>query len=458
MHEEELQHLDEALERLWELARRFRLDPFPTHFEVVPASIMYEFGAYGIPGRFNHWTRGKAYHVMKTQYDFGLARIYELVVNTNPTQAFLLDNNSLVTNKFVAAHVLAHSDFFKNNIHFQATSRDMVDRAGLNADRIRRYELEHGSREVEAFLDACLSIEAHVEPEGRSIEVVPARRPQKEAAAAIEGRPFQHHGDYEELWEDEGEKTEQEKKRPPIPAEPTRDLLQFLIQEAPYLEDWQRDILTIVREERLYFYPQAMTKIMNEGWASFWHLRMMREMELTDEEYTDFARLHASVLAPPRGSINPYHVGLKIWEDIEKRWGEEGREKIFEVRATEDDVSFLRNYLTEELVEELDLYLFELQDDQWEVTSKDWEAVRDNLVQSRIYGGHPVILVEDGDYNRNRELYLRHSYEGRELDLKYAQRTLENVYRLWGRPVHLETVVDGEQHVLSVTSLGEEEE
>jgi stage V sporulation protein R len=202
---------------------------------------------------------------------------------------------------------------------------------------------------------------------------------------------------------------------------------------------------------------------MNEGWAAYWHLRIMRELDLPHRDYLEFAQLHANVLAPSRRHINPYHVGLKLWEDIERRWetpsaeererygrpGGQGRQRIFEVRTEEDDVSFLRNYLTADLVEELDLYLYQYENGKWVIVEKDWRVVRDTLVASMTNFGQPYIVVEDGDYRGNHELYLRHRMEGNELDMDYAQRTLGYVQRLWGRPVHLETVLDGKVVVIS---------
>ncbi|MCA1850606.1 MAG: SpoVR family protein, partial [Acidobacteria bacterium] len=205
------------------------------------------------------------------------------------------------------------------------------------------------------------------------------------------------------------------------------------------------------------------TKTLNEGWASFWHARIMRELDLSDSELIEFADLHSGVVSPHKGQLNPYYLGYKILEDIERRWdnpsaeehekfgrrGGEGREKIFEVRELESDVSFLRNYLTEELCEELDLFVYELvEEEEWTVTEKRWERVRDQLVANMTNFGFPYIMVADGDYNRNRELYLKHSYEGAELDTTYARKVLEYVYTLWGRPVHLETVVDDERVVM----------
>jgi len=437
MEDRDLPVLEEAIGEIWETARRLGLDPFPTHFEIVPATILYEFGAYLLPGRFSHWTHGKAYYTMKSSYDYGLSKIYELVINANPSYAFLLETNSLLQNKFVVAHVFGHTDFFKNNIWFAPTNRQMLETVSQNARRIRQYGIEEGNLEVERFLDAVLSISDHIDPFPRREQPDPREEPPV--------RPGD--GPYADLFPRQ-ERAEEKKtgaraakpQRRKVPPEPEKDLLLFLLEHADHLEDWQRDIIAIVREESLYFVPQMMTKIMNEGWASFWHMRIMRELDLTDEEFVEFGRLHAAVCTPGHARINPYYVGLKVFEDIEKRFG---REKIFAVREMENDVSFLRTYLTEELVKDLDLFVYEFQDEEWKITDKNWERVRDALCDAMTNFGHPYIVVEDGDYKGRRELYLRHQHDGRDLDLPYAERTLQYVYQLWGRPVHLETRVEG---------------
>lgn len=494
--------LEAAIGEIWEKAKELGLDPFPTNFEVVPATIMYEFGAYGLPGRFSHWTHGKAYHKMKMQYDFGLARIYELVINTNPCHGFLLETNSLVENKLVVAHVLGHSDFFKNNCYFAATNRQMVEKATIDAQRIRQYEFQHGRDRVEEFLDAVLAVQEHVDPfgfESRPTGLGPVRRrrtgslehgqtgalqqtkeraepeapgehrsesPQTEGldGDGFSGRP---HDSYQDLLSQEERHESSERGKSDAetggPEYPQKDLLLFIAENAPYLKDWQRDVILIVRSEMLYFYPQVQTKIMNEGWATYWHARLMRALDLSDEEYMEFARLHASIQTANRMQVNPYHLGFRIFEDIERRWDNptleeqrdlgripgKGRDKIMEVRETENDESFIRNYLTEDLVEELDLYLYGLQDDEWVVTDKDPAKVRDTLIQTRINCGFPYVVVEDGDHRGNRELLLRHQYDDRELDLEYARKTLAHICRLWGRKAHLQTVVNGKSGVLT---------
>lgn len=870
MQDKEVQELEKALEQIWEIALKMGLDPFPTKFEIVPATVMYEVGSYALPGRYSHWTFGKAYHRMKTMYDFGLSKIYEVVINTNPSYAFLLETNSLLQNKLVIAHVLGHTDFFKHNAWFSKTDRRMVDTVSSHTSRMQEYEFKYGHKAVEKFLDSVLSIEEHIDP-----NFFIRRRGRDEKQEPLEKRE----GRYDDLFaldksapekepEDDIERAVQHDLQlimdmfdDPKPKDlGEKDLVYFLMRNSPVLEPWQRDVMAMIHEEMEYFVPQMMTKTMNEGWAcatadtllvtengfirfdelyerhekirvasggknetnritdfhkeenvptirirtrrgyeiegalkhrvqlangdwgylnevkigdrvslargtnvwaenetainylplmpsaslanaataagvsvetvfrhlngrttlrgdfinqaltetaytpgmsgkilpnrrnlncaqnlteetawllgyfvgdgnrtksgiglttgddevkdrlveifqssfglaakvkldtsenhrrwrvavhsreiwrwlesigvnpgdkarskkipnsilrspkniisaflrgyfdadayagkegvrlspaskelikivqivllnygilsrqrkhfddvwqleitgasaqifineigfslerkqnalrehvenrqwfrteeiddeivaiehrtndvyditvaekhayvangflnhnSFWHSRIMRELDLPDDEHLEFADLHSSVVSPHQGQLNPYYVGYKIFEDLEKRFG---RDKIFEVRELDNDVSFLRNYLTKELCEELDLFVFELvEEEEWTITEKKWEKVRDALVANMTNFGFPYIVVADGDYNGNRELYLKHLYEGAELEQRYAQKTLEHVYRLWGRPVHLETVIDDEKIVLRYDGENHEE-
>ncbi len=447
-----------TMQEVWDVARSFGLDPFPTHFEVVPASMMYEFGAYGIPGRFSHWSHGKAFYNMKTMYDYGLSKIYELVINADPSQAFLLDTNDALENKMVMAHVLGHTDFFKNNLLFGGTNRKMPETVSVHADRVARYEFEHGLIAVEQFLDAALSLKEHISQHPDS---QPRRQEQPERAPDTgSGSPYQ---DIFSLGEPPVEPAKTERVRK-IPEQPEHDLLYFLAAHAQDLEDWQRDVLTIVREEMLYFLPQMQTKIINEGWASYWHYHIMEALDLPPAEHAAFARMHAGVVSPSgRMRVNPYYLGFKVLADIERRWDSptaeerdrlgrlpgQGRAKLFEVREMESDQTLLRKYLTEDLVRDLDLYTYKLVDDEWQVADTNWRNVRDALVAGLDNFGLPVIVVVDGDYHGNRELYLEHRYEGVELDIRYAEKTLQHSFAIWNRTVHLETVIDGKKVRLS---------
>lgn len=469
----EMRDLNSIAQDIAQVARGLGLDFYPVNFEIVPAEALYTFGAYGMPVRFTHWSFGKAFYRMKTQYDLNLSRIYELVINTNPAYAFLLEGNRLVQNKLVIGHVYAHVDFFKNNYYFSRTPKDMVERMGAHAEKIRDYELRYGREKVERTLDAVLAIQEHVdyrshigthEKMENSPKIdVPSKDgehtchgnactgthscgenggcggncaskeqskkdPQKKTRTKIASLP------YEDLW---GDLLDDECNCLPQPE--YEDLLLYIIKFAPGLEEWQRDIVSIVREESFYFYPQIETKIINEGWATFWHARIMRELDLTDAESLEFAVMHSQVVQPSRMGLNPYYLGVKIWEYLAKV---KPLNELFELRETENDLSFIRNHLNRELVEELNLFNFRKVGAHWQVTENEWEKVRDNLVQSLVNGGNPRIVVLEGDYEGKGGLYLKHRHEGVDLDIVYLQKTLSLVQFLWGKSVGLETIVD----------------
>ncbi|PJY99802.1 stage V sporulation protein R [Bacillus vallismortis] len=462
MNAEEKKELQRAIEEITEIAKGFGLDFYPMRYEICPAEIIYTFGAYGMPTRFSHWSFGKQFHKMKLHYDLGLSKIYELVINSDPCYAFLLDSNSLIQNKLIVAHVLAHCDFFKNNCRFQNTKRDMVESMAATAERIKHYEQVHGIKEVEAFLDAILSIQEHIDPSlvrPKLLWSVDDEEDEMEEAATP----------YDDLWslDEKKQKKQMKKSKKPFPPRPEKDILLFIEEHSRELEPWQRDILTMMREEMLYFWPQLETKIMNEGWASYWHQRIIRELDLTSDEAIEFAKLNAGVVQPSKTGINPYYLGLKIFEDIEERYNnptdemkkmgvqsDSGREKMFEVREIESDISFIRNYLTKELVMREDLYLFQKQGRDYKIVDKAWRSVRDQLVSMRVNGGFPYLTVNDGDYMKNNELYIKHWYEGIELDLKYVEKVLPYLFQLWGRSVHIESVLEDKEVMFSYDGKG----
>ncbi|HJV18167.1 MAG TPA: SpoVR family protein, partial [Bacillales bacterium] len=258
--------LEYAIDEITEIATDFGLDFYPMRYEICPADIIYTFGAYGMPTRFSHWSFGKQFYKMKLQYDFGLSKIYELVINSNPCYAFLLDSNSLIQNKLIVAHVLAHCDFFKNNVRFRNTKRDMVESMAATAERIRKYEIKYGKAEVEKFLDAVLAIDEHIDPSLMRPKLAWSMEDLEEDDEEIK----QPYTPYDDLWNLDKKESNQEEKKPKkkFPPKPEKDLLLFIETYSRELEEWQRDILTMMREEMLYFWPQLETKIMNEGWAS----------------------------------------------------------------------------------------------------------------------------------------------------------------------------------------------
>lgn len=474
--------LEKSIDHIWQIAHEFGLDPFSVHFSLVPSHIMYELGAYGLPGRFSHWTHGKAYHQMKTIYDYGLSKIYEMVINTDPADAFLLEGNKLVQNKLTAAHVLAHVDFFKHNVSFKDTNRQMAETASVNADRIRRYEFEHDKQAVEAVLDSALTIEL-------DIDKVDLKRPTPTEYLAQSQKQYKDdqkskqrpQSDYDDLFELGIKKTSEEKKlKAPFPYKEEDDLLWFISAFSPEMDEWKKDIIDIVRCESQYFLPQQKTKIMNEGWASLWHARIMRDMEnrdfLNPGEYEEFAKLHSSILATSHRSLNPYYVGLKLFEDIdrkghglahpegtkERNWlGEAVDPKAYKDNPAYDifwvrqnvpsDQAFFRDYLTDYLIQELDLFVYHLEGGEWKIVEKDPQKVRAKLLKEMNNFGKPVVRVaaSGGDYKGNRELYLKHIFDEYELDIDWAGKTLRHIHSLWGRPVHLETIIEKQPNLLS---------
>ncbi|MEH7014803.1 SpoVR family protein, partial [Neobacillus niacini] len=463
MNGDDRKALEYAISEITEIARGFGLDFYPMRYEICPAEIIYTFGAYGMPTRFSHWSFGKQFHKMKLHYDLGLSKIYELVINSNPCYAFLLDSNSLIQNKLIVAHVLAHCDFFKNNVRFQNTKRDMVESMAATAERIRLYEIQFGKKEVEMFLDAVLAIDEHIDPSLMRPKLAWSLEDDMEEETQQSVTP------YDDLWklDDKDKKQPTQPRKKQFPPSPEKDLLLFIETYSRELTDWQRDILTMMREEMLYFWPQLETKIMNEGWASYWHQRIIREMDLTSGEAIEFAKLNAGVVQPSKTGINPYYLGIKIFEDIEERYDNptedmikrgvkpgSGREKMFEVREVESDISFLRNYLNKDLVMREDMYLFQKQGRDYKIVDKQWEHVRDQLVNMRVNGGFPYITVNDGDYLKNGELYLKHWYEDVELDVKYLEKVLPYIQQLWGRPVHIETMIEDRRMLFSYDGKG----
>jgi stage V sporulation protein R len=459
-----------AIDDLAEVAFRFGLEPPGVRFEIVPVEALYEMAAYHFPERFAHWTHGASYHREKTHYDFGLGKIYELVLNTDPCLAYLLDTNSLVENKLVIAHVYGHADFFRRNVFFRETDRHMDQAAARHGKIVQDLEDEHGVETVEALLDAALALSFHVDPtivgfrEKSSAEYEQERRHPPEPLSS----------DYDDIWNLTGKRVPKPIAPRKNPPEPQRDLLRFLADHSPTLEDWQRSLLHLVREEYLYFYPNMRTKVMNEGYASFWHERILENANLSPDEHVRFRKLHVGVISSSnRYGINPYGLGYHLWREIERRWeepeveetwygekfrreGRRGLAKVFEVAADYRDAEFVRAFLTEKLVEEMDLYVYGFSGDkrrkrgEWTVQDNAWTAVRDALVDELTGLGIPSISVVDADHQGRGELLLVHDVasDPHPLDQKYAQRTLNLVRRLWGKPVHLETAVEGESKML----------
>lgn len=474
-------------------AKSYGLDCYETIYEMLDLEELCMFAAYGgFPVRYPHWRFGAEYDELLKTHMYGLQRIYEMVINNDPCYAYLLNTNLLSDQKLVIAHVCGHNDFFKNNAWFSPTNRKMLNDMANHATRINRYVDRYGYEKIEEFVDACLSLEDLIDPHSMHI-----KRPDETAAvphAALlrdedfeylqqESRfaskgymdPFINPPDVlqREAAQKKKDQIEKEKKRS-FPDAPQRDVLLFLLQHAP-LKDWQHDILSIIRDEAYYFAPQGQTKIMNEGWACFWHTLLMTRHGLTDAEVIDYADHHSGTVAMSPQRINPYKIGLELFRDIEERWnkgqfGEEyencdnwetkrkwdkqaglGRQKVFEVRRIHNDVTFIDSFLTAEFCAKHKMFSFAYDEasDNYEIASREFDEIKQQLLTSLTNHGRPFIYVADANHRNRGELYLHHRFQGVELKQDYARDTLANLHKLWARPVHLETVIDEKPAVLS---------
>ncbi|MCB9092286.1 MAG: SpoVR family protein [Halobacteriovoraceae bacterium] len=470
----------------------YGLDFFEQIFEMCDYETINILASQeGFPSRYPHWRFGMNYDQMSKGYRYGIQKIYEMVINTDPCYAYLLDVNNWVDQKLVMAHVYGHNDFFKNNLWFGNTNRKMMDVMANHGSKIRRYITKYGLQNVERFIDCVLSLENLLDM-SELFETSDIKRKRKETE-----RQFAYENSLEYESEDSGSESlksflrskyrhEKSKKKvakessedqllkipKKIPERPVRDILYFLMQYAP-LEEWQVDVIGILRDEAYYFLPQRITKIMNEGWASYWHSTIMTQKALNASEVIDFADKHAGVMVMSKQNINPYKVGIELLRDIEYRWdtgrfGKEynecedmpeklhwdkkvgmGKEKIFEVRRTHNDISFIDEFLTPEFCnrQQLFTYKYNPRTERFEIDSRDFNAIKQKLLLSLTNFGSPVIEVIDGNFENKAELLLTHRHYGVDLDMSFATETMRNLYYIWKRPVNLQTIVEDKEVV-----------
>ena len=481
----------EQAEIIAQYARKEGLDFYPVLYEMLTTEQISQVAAYGgFPKRYPHWRFGMEYEKLRKQHRYGLGKIYEMVINNDPCYAYLLNDNAMVDHKTVIAHVFGHSDFFKNNTWFSKTNRRMMDEMANHATRIRRYIERYGLEKVEQFIDTCTAMDGLIDPHSAFMrrEARPApptygsdrKDDQKVDVVRYPAKGYmdRYINPPEKLAsERDARAAEKERTKSFFPLKPVKDVMLFLLQNAP-LEDWQADILSIIREEEYYFAPQGQTKIMNEGWASYWHSTIMTNYVLRADELIDYCDHHSGTLATSPGRLNPYKLGIELLRDIERRWntgcygaeydacadmaekrewgkdkapegrivgrGSPGREKIFEVRALYNDVTFLDEFLTPEFVDEQKLYHYR-QDPttgRMVVVNRDFEKIKSQLLFMLTNHAQPYIYVMDGNYRNRGELYLAHRHIGADLDIKYAVGTLKEIQKVWKRPVHLHARID----------------
>ncbi len=468
-----------------DLAKSYGLDFYEVIFELVDHDELNMVASYGgFPTRYPHWRFGMEYEHLSKSYAYGLSKIYELVINNDPCYAYLMRSNSITEQKLVMAHVYGHCDFFKNNAWFAHTSRKMMDVLANHGARIRRYMDRHGQEPVENFIDVVHSLDNLIDPYSpyidRGGDGEPRRgRRAEESAAEVHKIPAK---DYMDRYinppaflrrEKERMAKEQHQARQ-FPAKPARDVLKFLLDHAP-LETWQQDVLAMLREEAYYFAPQGMTKIMNEGWAVFWHSMLMTRHLCEASEIVQYCDTHSGTLATRPGQLNPYKIGVELFRHIEERWNHgrfgaeyqacddpevrrtwsrptnQGRAKVFEVRRIYNDITFLDEFVTAEFAEEQKMFVYgqDPSTGRYVIVDRDYTKVKDQLLTALTNFGQPIIKVVDGNHGNRGELYLAHEWVGGDLQLEQAQQTLRNLHSLWQRPVHIETYESGRGVLLS---------
>jgi stage V sporulation protein R len=432
--------------RIEGLAKDLGLRYHPVDFEAVPNSFMMEISVYGLPVRMPHWSFGTRYIYQLIQHRMGNSKLFEVVFPGNPGHAYLANSNSLAENVLVTAHVLGHADFSRNNILFQNSqnqvSEHIVEHAANHARQIGRAIEEYGLPRVEAVLDAALALEQHIDmhqtlrrqpypeylpPKGDLLDSAFHKR-----FASLDADTHSDSGGVA-------------RQRAPIPPYPERDLLWFVAQYAPDLEGWERDIFLAVREESFYFYPVFATQIMNEGWASYWHARLLREANfLPQNAYVDAIKCHSDVVRPVAGEqqialgVNPYHLGFSMWEHIIDKHGIEQARCMMQ---QDDDFSFIRNNLTHEMAEKMKLFRFDAESNgSVRVAEDDLHKLHEALLAPKYNFGAPSVAASHIRVDGTLELQHDHKTDGRGLDPDRGRKVLEYLQRVWRRSVVLHTV------------------
>jgi stage V sporulation protein R len=424
-------------------ARSVGLDFFEVVFEMLDAADVNAVAAYGgFPVRYPSWRFGMHYERLQKGYEYGLSKIYELVINNDPTYAYLVRSNSMMEQKLVMAHVMGHADFFKHNVWFGPTQRSMVEQMSYHAARIRSFVEVYGQDKVERFLDVALGLDELIDP---YLPLRESRRADRKREA-IQSPAERVRLDFERRWGD-GAEDPHPGPQPIGSAPPTRsssdlptfDILGFLVEHA-CLADWQVEILRIVRAEAYYFLPQRLTKIMNEGWASYWHSHLLTHGLLGPSEIVDFADCHAGATAVAPGQLNPYKLGIELFRHAHARGDD-----LFQLRRVHNDVSFIDHVVDEDFARSNQLFVYRrnARTGKNVLVDRDWVAIKEQLLRELSWCGSPRIQLVEADADGEGGLLLVHQHEGRDLKLDEAGAQLKTLAQVWGGPVHLLTLEEG---------------
>ncbi|MDY6777540.1 MAG: SpoVR family protein, partial [Candidatus Nanohaloarchaea archaeon] len=602
MKEEKAEKLEDVAVEARNLSEKLGLEPYPIEFYVVDYDEMNEIQAYGgFKERYPHWRFGMQYDQAKKKGRYFGGKVYELVANDDPAPAYLQESNDMADQKLVITHVEAHSDFFANNDWFQMYEDEprSVQMLEEHGDKIEEYmkDPDIGRDRVERWIDNILTIEDNINQyrEYDLIEELGERQKELEGKSAeeqVEELDIPDHIKervFDDEWFEEQEAQQKDNNAAGFPPKPQKDIMQFLKDhgksydaeagKAVEMEDWQEDVLDMLQEESYYFAPQKMTKVMNEGWAAYWHGTMMEDEKFADQnELITYGESNAGVLGAQ--GLNPYKLGKQLYQHIENQANRKevaqkllqvedidadnfydridfgdvqdelaipdelqvieqetldeleellddseidhenlekakegeidvqkhpwkvleyeglakrnfslnrpentgflsqisqdelddfarylddmdryssieeaiddvdytaGWDKIWDVHESHNDVTFVDEFLDQEFVDEHNYFAYEnLENDEIilpVVTRTDAEAVKKKLLLQYTNFGKPVVKVHDGNFNNKNELLLGHHYNGVEMNLPRAAQVMERVYEMWGRDVHLKTIV-----------------
>jgi len=418
-------------EKILRIAEDLGLDWHPIDYEIIDYQEMMGAMAYtGLPTHYRHWSYGKEYERTHTLYNMGQTGLpYEMIINSNPSIAYLMRENALYVHVLTMAHCVGHSDFFKNNRMFADTNPNNIIDSFKSAARYIRKLIEDpsiGIDKVEEVLDAAHAIKYQVPRFGG------IKTKSREETLQVESKKMQKDPTYRPNLEK-------------VPLRPDYNLLKFIAEHSNQLKEWERNLILIVEESSNYFIPQALTKVMNEGWACTIHYRILNELNLPDKLHLPFIKLHNQVIRPHLGQINPYHLGYKLFEKI---INDVGFEEAISIREIHNDITFLRFYLDEEFMKDMNYFSYSFKKDKKSATIDDvadadgWESIRDHMINNIGLNRIPVVYVDEVE--KNNTLCLVHEYDNRDLDLKYAKKVYNYIKSLWRDDVKLVSYVENE--------------
>jgi len=492
MDKANLRKLIKLEDRMKQIAKEdLHLEMYDVEFDIVPPQKMLEIMAYNIPTNISNWKKGRDYERQRTIYENAAAGLpYEVVINANPARAYLMDDNVFAVQCLVMAHVLGHVAFFSMNKYFKKSRQDIMLIMHEATRRFNEYEKRFSIDEVEKIVDAGHALQLHSSP-FVSEETESEKR--KRVFEQEKKRLHTHKsGGYADISASLKKEVDEDvelfnqklwrKLKLKTPVEPTDDLLRYIIDNSSVLEDWQKDILEVLRIEGQYYWPIIKTKYMNEGFAVVCHQKIMNKLFeedlLTTEDHAHYNYSNSLVKAELPMSINPYMVGSALWEDIEERWNKgrygddwenctnaaekehwdtgemNGWSKCLEVMPIYIDWFFWQDFLTADFIDKVNLYIFNEEDKGVYVdyvrTKRAAEDVRRLIIDAFAHSEVPEIEIIDGNYNEKGEMYLKHRWAGIELDNRYAEETMKHIFKLWEKPIHLLTIVDKKEILLAI--------